>query len=429
MAESYLIENGLVVDPSQNIDRVMRVLIHDGVVAALDPTDGFLPPDCIRIDARDCVVAPGLVDLGAELGEPGYEEDEEILSGAMAALAGGFTSIACSAYTDPPIDTAAAVEFVRQKAAKADKCRVHVIGCVSKGREGNELSEIGSLVEAGAVALSDAPRPLSNTALLRRALEYCLMFDKPIIDHPEVRSLTRGGVMHEGMTQLKLALAPIPAEAEDLATSRDLRMLETTGGKLHLSCISTEGSVELVRRNKARGVQVSVGIRVANLCMNDEKLLSFDSNLKVNPPLRSQEHIDNCLEAVDDGTIDVISAGHQPRSMEKKMQELDAAPFGATSLDTALSQLINDLILPGKLSWSRAIECMSTNPATVLGLDAGSLAVGRPADLVLIDPKQQWTVSLGELHSRSQNTPLLGQPLTGRTRQVWVGGKLKYGGQ
>lgn len=429
MAESYLIENGLVIDPSQNIDRVMRVLIHDGVVAALDPTDGFLPPDCTRIDAQDCVVAPGLVDLGAELGEPGYEEDEEILSGTMAALAGGFTSIACSAYTDPPIDTAAAVEFVRQKAAKADKCRVHVIGCVSKGRQGNELSEIGSLVEAGAVALSDAPRPLSNTALLRRALEYCLMFDKPIIDHPEVRSLTRGGVMHEGMTQLKLALAPIPAEAEDLATSRDLRMLETTGGKLHLSCISTEGSVELVRRNKARGVQVSVGIRVANLCMNDEKLLSFDSNLKVNPPLRSQEHIDTCLEAVNDGTIDVISAGHQPRSMEKKMQELDAAPFGATSLDTALSQLINDLILPGKLSWSRAIECMSTNPAKVLGLDAGSLAVGRPADLVLIDPKQQWTVSLGELHTRSQNTPLLGQPLTGRTRQVWVGGKLKYGDQ
>ena len=424
MAESYLIENGSVVDPSQNIDRVMRVLIHDGVIAALDPTDGFLPPDCIRVDARDCVVAPGLVDLGAELGEPGYEEDEEILSGTMAALAGGFTSIACSAYTDPPIDTAAAVEFVRQKAAQADKCRVHVIGCVSKGREGDELSEIGSLVEAGAVALSDAPRPLSNTALLRRALEYCLMFDKPIIDHPEVRSLTRGGVMHEGMTQLKLALAPIPAEAEDLATSRDLRMLETTGGKLHLSCISTEGSVELVRRNKARGVQVSVGIRVANLCMNDEKLLSFDSNLKVNPPLRSQ---DICLEAVNDGTIDVISAGHQPRSMEKKMQELDAAPFGATGLDTALSQLINDLILPGKLSWSRAIECMSTNPAKVLGLAAGSLAVGRPADVVLIDPKQQWTVSLSELHSRSQNTPLLGQTLTGRTRQVWVGGKLKHG--
>ena len=427
MAESYLIENGSVVDPSQNIDRVMRVLIHDGVIAALDPTDGFLPPDCIRVDARDCVVAPGLVDLGAELGEPGYEEDEEILSGTMAALAGGFTSIACSAYTDPPIDTAAAVEFVRQKAAQADKCRVHVIGCVSKGREGDELSEIGSLVEAGAVALSDAPRPLSNTALLRRALEYCLMFDKPIIDHPEVRSLTRGGVMHEGMTQLKLALAPIPAEAEDLATSRDLRMLETTGGKLHLSCISTEGSVELVRRNKARGVQVSVGIRVANLCMNDEKLLSFDSNLKVNPPLRSQEHIDICLEAVNDGTIDVISAGHQPRSMEKKMQELDAAPFGATGLDTALSQLINDLILPGKLSWSRAIECMSTNPAKVLGLAAGSLAVGRPADVVLIDPKQQWTVLLSELHSRSQNTPLLGQTLTGRTRQVWVGGKLKHG--
>lgn len=423
MPDSFLIENGRIVDPSQQLDREGRLLVVGGRVSAIDPSDGDLPGDCQRIDARECIVAPGLVDVASELGEPGLEEDETIASGTRAALWGGFTSIAITASTDPPIDTAAAVEFVRQKAARADHCHVHVIGAVSKGRKGEELAEIGSLLEAGAIALSDAPQPLHNTALLRRALEYCLMFDKPILDRPEVPSLTRGGVMHEGMTQLVLALAPIPAEAEDLATSRDLRLLETTGGKLFLDSISTAGSVELVARNKRRGVDVSVGVRVANLCLCDESLRSFDANLKVNPPLRSQEHVDACVEGIADGTIDVISAGHQPKSLEKKMQELDLAPFGMTSLDTALAQVITNLVLPQKLSWSRIIECMSTAPARILGIDAGSLAVGRPADVIVIDPHAIWTVDSSTLHSRSHNTPLLGQQLNGRVRHVWVSGK------
>jgi dihydroorotase len=366
------------------------------------------------------------VDLATELGEPGREEDETIESGTLAAVAGGFTSIACAANTDPPIDTPTAVEFVRQKAARADRCRVYVIGCVSKGRLGEELAEIGSLVEAGAIALSDSPRPLSNTALLRRALEYCLMFDKPILDRPEVPSLTRGGVMHEGMMQLVLALAPMPAEAEDLATSRDLRLLETTGGRLHLSSISTAGSVELVGRSKARGTQVSVGVRIANLCFHDEQLRTFDSSFKVNPPLRSQDHVQACLNAIADGTIDVITSGHQPKSLEKKMQEMDAVPFGMSTLDTALSQVITYLIEPGKLSWPRAIECMSCGPADVLGIDAGSLAIGRPADVILIDPQAAWTVERTQMHSRSCNTPLLGDTLRGRVRMVWVGGQRKF---
>jgi dihydroorotase len=251
------------------------------------------------------------------------------------------------------------------------------------------------------------------------------MFDKPIIDRPEVPGLTRSGVMHEGLAQLQLALAPMPAEAEDLATSRDLRLLETTGGRLHLSSISTSGSVELVRRSKARGVDVSVGVRIANLCFNDEMLRSFDSNLKVNPPLRSLEHIEDCLEAVRDGTIDVISSGHQPRSLEKKMQELDAAPYGMTALDTALSQVITFLIDPGKIDWRRAIECLSVRPAEVLGIEAGSLAVGCKADVIVVNPKVSWTVAADSCYSRSRNTPLLGQTLKGRVRQVWVDGVCK----
>lgn len=423
---TWLIERGRVIDPQQGIDRVGRILIADGKIAALDPSDGDVPSDCLRVDANGCIVAPGLVDLACELGEPGREDDETIQSGTLAALAGGFTSIACAANTDPPIDTATAVEFVRQKAARADRCRVYVIGCVSKGREGEELAEIGSLVEAGAVALSDAPRPLGNTALLRRALEYCLMFDKPILDRPEVNSLTRLGVMHEGRMQLVLALSPMPAEAEDLATSRDLRLLETTGGRLHLSSISTSGSVELVRRSKARGTVVSVGVRIGNLCFHDECMRTFDSNYKVNPPLRSQDHIDACIEAIEDGTIDVITTGHQPKALEKKMQEMDAAPFGMSTLDTALAQVITYLIEPGKLSWKRAIECLSGGPAAVLGLNAGSLAVGRPADVILLNPTESWTVDRSEMFSRSSNTPLLGTTLRGRTRMVWVGGIRKF---
>lgn len=424
--KSWLIEHGRIIDPRQGLDRLGRLLLDEGRVAAIDPSDGDLPADCQRVDARDMIVAPGLVDLATELGEPGREEDETIQSGTLAALAGGYTSIACAANTDPPIDTAAAVEFVRQKAARADRCRVYVIGCVSKGRAGEELAEIGSLVEAGAVALSDSPRPLSNTALLRRALEYCLMFDKPLLDRPEVTSLTRGGVMHEGMMQLVLGLAPMPAEAEDLATSRDLRLIETTGGRLHLSSISTAGSVELVSRSKGRGTRVTVGVRLGNLCFTEKQLRSFDSNYKVNPPLRSLADVDACLAAVNDGTIDVITTGHQPKSLEKKMQEMDAAPFGMSTLDTAIGQLNTHLIETGKLSWPRAIQCLSCGPADVLGLDAGSLAVGRPADVVLIDPQLSWTVSREELYSQSSNTPCLGQTLRGRARMVWVGGRRKF---
>lgn len=423
---AWLIESVRMIDPTQGLDRVGRLLMIDGEIAALDPSDGDIPSYAKRVSAPGHILVPGLVDLGTELGEPGREEDETILSGALAALAGGFSSIACLPNTDPPIDTAAVVEFVRQKAARADRCRVHVIGCVSKDRAGVEMAEIGSLVEAGAVALSDSPRPLENTALLKRALEYCLMFDRPILDRPEVPCLTQGGVMHEGMTQLVLGLSPLPAEAEDLATARDLRLLESTGGRLHLSSISTAGSVDLIRRSKARGVRVTAGVRIANLCFDDENLRSFDANYKVNPPLRDRGHIDACLEALNDGTIDLISSGHQPRSLEKKMQELDNVPFGMTSLDTALSLVITRLIRPGILSWSRAIECLARNPASVIGIDGGTLQVGKPGDVTLIDPERRWIVEPSELRSRSRNTPLLGEELIGRAVGTWVGGQRKY---
>ena len=320
---SLLIKNGRVIDPSQQLDRVTNVLIEGGRIAALDAAEAAYDE---VIDATGTIVAPGLVDIHTELREPGSEEDETIESGTAAALAGGFTSVACLPNTDPPIDTQAGVEFVRQKAARARNCHVFVLGCVSKNREGQQLAEIGTLVEAGAVGFTDAERPIQNSELMRRALEYCLMFGVPILNPPEVLELTHNGIMHEGLTSMVLGLSGMPADAEDVMTARDLRLAEYTGGRLHLMNISSAGSVELIRRYKARGLSVTAEICPAHFTLTDETLRTFDSNCKINPPLRSRNHIEACIAGLADGTIDIIASCHAPRASEKKLQELDRAP-------------------------------------------------------------------------------------------------------
>jgi dihydroorotase len=417
-----LIRGGRVIDPSQNMDRVTSVLIRDGRIAGYDVSpngqDGI-------IDAAGKIVSPGLIDTNVQLREPGCEEDETIDTGTAAAVAGGFTSIACLPNTDPPLDTQAGVEFVRHKAARAQNCNVYVIACVSKNRDGNELAEIGSLVEAGAVGFSDADRPIHNPELLRRALEYCLMFDKPILNHPEVPELSRGGVMHEGLTSLVLGLTGMPAEAEDVMTGRDIRLSEATGGRLHLLNISSSGSVELLRRAKLRDVRVTAGICPQHFTLTDELLRTFDANCKTNPPLRSQDHIDACIAALKDGTIDVIASGHAPRASEKKMQELDQAPFGMVNLETTLSLVITKLIEPGHLDWPTALSKMTVNPARILNLDRGTLQLGAVADVTIIDPAARWTVRPERFRSKSSNTPLAGWELKGRAVQVIVGGQPK----
>jgi dihydroorotase len=419
-----LIQNGRVIDPSQQLDRVTNLLIEEGRIAAYDaPANGHQRV----IDAGGKIVAPGLVDLNAQLREPGREEDETIETGTAAALAGGFTSIVCLPNTDPPIDTQASVQFVRQKAARADNCNVLVAGCVSKDRAGQELAEIGSLVEAGAVAFTDAPRPVLNSELLRRAFEYCLMFDKPILSHPEVLELSHDGIMHEGALSMVLGLAALPAEAEDVATSRDLRLAEATGGRLHLLNISTVGSVDLVRRVKSRGVAVTAGVCPYNLVLTDECLRTFDSNCKVNPPLRSQEHVEACLAGLADDTIDVISSGHAPRASEKKMLELDRAPFGMVGLETTLALIVTKVIRPGHLDWMKALEKLTINPARVLGIEKGTLQIGADADVVIIDPDSAWTVDPRLFKSKSPNTPFAGWELNGRVVEVLVGGVPKLG--
>lgn len=418
----WLIRGGRIVDPASGVDRVGDLWIVNGAISYEVQSGGG---SFETYDALGKIVAPGLVDLHTQLREPGFEEDETIDVACDAALAGGFTSIAVLPETDPAIDTPAGVEFLRQKAARARSANVFVTACVSKDRQGKELAEIGTLVEAGAVAFSDGVRPIANPDLMHRALEYCRMFGQPILSHPETPELTRGGIMHEGRTSLALGIAGMPVECEEVAVARDLRLAEATGGKLHLLNLSAAGSVDLVRRAKARGVAVTAGVCIANLVLSDRSLRMFDTNYKVNPPLRSQEHIVACQAGLADGTIDVISTGHAPRAAEKKMLELDLAPFGMIGLETALSLVIEYLIEQKVLDWPAAVAKLTTNPAKVLGIPKGTLAAGADADVVVIDPAARWTLTREGLHSRSANTPFIGKSMTGRACAVFVRGERK----
>jgi dihydroorotase len=318
------------------------------------------------------------------------------------------------------------VEFVRQKAARARNCHVFVLACVSKNREGQELAEIGSLVESGAVGFTDADRPIHNTELMRRALEYCLMFDVPILNHPEVLELSHDGIMHEGLTSMVLGLPGMPSDAEDVMTARDLRLAEYTGGRLHLMNISSGGSVELIRRFKSRGSGVTAEICPAHFTLTDDILRTFNANCKVNPPLRSRSHVDACLAGLMDDTIDIITSCHAPRASEKKLQELDRAPFGMVNLETTLSLVIKHLIEPQLLTWPQAIAKLTINPAQALGLSKGTLTVGADADVTIIDPAVRWTVRANEFKSRSRNTPFEGVEMTGRAVRVIVDGEVRF---
>ena len=420
---SILIQNGRVVDPSQEMDRVANLLIADGRIAAFDvsPTGQETV-----IDAKGRIVSPGLIDMHVHLREPGFEEDETIETGTAAALAGGFTSIACMPNTDPPIDTQGTVEFIHDRAERADHCNVFVVACVSKSREGKELSEIGQLVEAGAVAFSDDGAPVDDAELMRRAFEYCLMFDKPVLNHPEIRELTQRGVMHEGLTSMILGLSGIPAAAENVMISRDIALAEATGGRLHIMHVSTIDGVDAIRRAKCRDVRVTAEATPHHFALTDECLRTFDSNFKMNPPLRGQEHVEAVIAGLADGTIDVIASDHAPHAKEKKMRELDQAPFGIVGLETSLGLVITKLIEPGILDWSSAIRKMSLNPARILGTDRGTLQIGAPADVTIIDPKVRWKVDPAEFRSKSANTPFAGWELTGRAETVIVGGRVKF---
>ena len=423
---TLLIRGGRVIDPSQDIDRIADLRIVDGRIAGIGPGETGAGRADETIDAAGMIVTPGLIDMHVHLREPGREEDETIASGTRAALAGGFTSVACIPNTEPPIDTQAAVEFIHQKAARADTCNVFVVACVSRNREGKELAEIGQLVEAGAVAFSDDGAPVSDAELMRRALEYCSMFGKTILAHEEVLELSRGGVMNEGLVSLLLGLGGMPAAAEEVMIGRDTALAESTGGRLHVMHVSTAGGVALVRAAKARGVRVTAEACPHHFTLTDESLRTFDANCKMSPPLRTAADVEAIIAGIADGTIDCIATDHAPHAREKKMLELDRAPFGILGLETAIGLSVMRLIVPGRLAWPRLVEAMSTLPARILGLDRGTLRTGSPADVTIIDPDRTWKVDVKSFRSKSINSPFHGWTLRGRAVATIVGGRVKY---
>ena len=353
-----VIRDGHVIDPSQSIDQPLHVLIEDGkIVQTSDHPSAFLDSENAKvIDAKGKLVVPGLIDLCVSLREPGLEEDETIESGTAAALAGGFTTIASAPDTDPVVDHRAGAEFVILQAARANNCHVIPLGAVTKNMAGEELAEIGQLVDGGAAAFTDCKSPLANAEVMRRALEYTRMFNKPIMHFPQVPELIAGGIMNEGETSTLLGLQGMPAAAESIMVNRDIALAKLTGGRLHLMNISTAESVEFIRRAKSRGLKVTADVTPHHLTLTDESLAEFEPHRKVLPPLRSQEDVDACLEGLADGTIDAISADHQPAAEEKTNCELDQVPFGIIGLETVLPICATRLISNGSLDWPTLIS-------------------------------------------------------------------------
>ena len=418
-----LIRGGRIIDPSQDIDRIGNLLIRDNRTVGIDK--GAAVADNV-IDATGKIVSPGLIDIRVSLREPGNEEDETTASGTAAALAGGFTSIACASDTNPSLDNRGAAEFVFLMAARAGNCNVFPLGAITKGNEGAELAEIGQLVEGGAVALADGKLPVANAEIMWRALEYARMFDCAVFNTPQVPELVASGVMHEGYYSTLLGLPGIPSAAENIMVSRDLALAARTNGKLHLNCVSTSVSVELIRRAQEHGVQVSCDVTPHHLTLTDAELESFDSCYKVNPPLRPQSHVNALIAGLKDGTIEIISSDHQPWAAEKKDREIDLVPFGIVGLETLLPICIQSLIEPGHLTWPQLLSKLTTGPAKLLGIEKGTLADGADADITIIDPDVEWTIDPAQFKSRSRNTPFAGRQVKGRADAVLVNGEIRH---
>jgi dihydroorotase len=418
------IRNGRLIDPAQGIDQITDLWIAGETVAGMGPQPQFTADKVL--DASGKIVCPGLIDMHVHLREPGREEDETISSGAAAALAGGITSVACMPNTDPAIDSQAGAEFLLLQAARADKANVFPVGALTKGRLGEELAEIGGLVEGGAVAFSDDDAPVASAEIMRRAMEYCRMFNRAVLSHCENLDLTRGGIMHEGFESMCLGLRGMPAAAEEVMVYRDITLAELTGARLHILHVSTAAGVELIRRARERGVRVTGEASPHHFTLTDKCLRSFDSNFKLSPPLRTDADVQAVLAGLRDGTLEVIASEHSPHAAEKKARELDTAPFGVIGLETLLPICIQTLIEPGQLTWLQLIEKLTCNPAKVLNINRGTLKPGAVADVTVIDPAVEWTIDPSQFQSKSRNTPFRGRKVRGRAQLVLVGGVIKF---
>ncbi|MDT8900765.1 dihydroorotase [Anaeroselena agilis] len=416
-----VLKGGRIIDPAQKIDKVGDVLIEDGVIAKVGGDIDAAGAEVF--DARGLVVAPGFIDMHAHLREPGQEAKEDFASGTRAAAAGGFTTVCTMPNTRPAVDDAVLVNGLIRRAELERLVNVKIIGAVTKGQEGKELAEVGDMLQAGAVALSDDGRHVANAKILRTGFEYAGMFGGLIISHAEEASLVEDGFMHEGAVSAMLGLKGRPAVAEDIAVGRDVMLAEYTGGRLHVAHVSTAGAVELIRRAKARGVKVTAEATPHHLTLTDEAVIGYDPATKVNPPLRSQEHVDALVAGLKDGTVDCIATDHAPHAFEEKDVEFRYAPSGFTGLETAVGVVLTGLYHSGKLTLPEVIEKLAAAPARVLGLEAGSLKAGAAADVTVLDPAAEWTVDSAKFYTRGKCTPFEGKRLKGRAVATIVGGR------
>ncbi|NOQ52567.1 MAG: amidohydrolase family protein [Desulfuromonadaceae bacterium] len=418
-----LVKSGRVIDPANNIDEKLDILIVDGIVAELSPN--IDAGDAEVVNAAGLLVTPGLVDMHVHLRDPGFEYKEDIVTGTRAAAAGGVTSVACMPNTDPVNDSLAVTKYIIGKAREQGSINVFPIGSITKGMKGEILSEMGELKEGGCVGFSDDGLPVKNGEMMRRALEYAGTFDVPIISHAEDLSLVADGVMNEGPVATELGLKGIPWVAEEAITARDIMLAELTGSHLHVAHVSTKGSVELVRLAKKRDVRVTCEATPHHFMLTDEAVRGYNTNAKMNPPLRSRENVDAVRVGLADGTIDAIATDHAPHHHDEKNVEFAIAMNGIIGLETLLPLTLK-LVGEKVLTLSQAIALITCQPAKILGIDRGTLSVGAVADITLINPNKEWTVDPAKLQSKSRNTPWAGQQLKGCAMKTLLAGKEVY---
>jgi dihydroorotase len=420
---AILIKGGTVVDPGRFVG-TGDVLIDQGKIVAVGPSLSG-PTGATILDAQGQLVLPGFVDVHVHFREPGFEYKETIQSGSAAAVAGGFTTVCCMPNTNPVNDNQAVTEFILERARLAGLANVLPIGAITKGSEGKELAEIGDLRRSGCVAISDDGRPVMNSLVMRRAMEYALAFDLTVVDHCEDLHLAEGGCMNEGLISTELGLPGIPAAAEDVMVARNLALSELTGARLHLAHISTAGSVRMVREAKARGIKVTAEACPHHFTLTEEVVRGYNTHAKMNPPLRTWEDVQAIKEGLRDGTIDVIATDHAPHATQEKQQDFTEAPFGIVGLETALALTLG-LVDEGVLSLEQAVTKLTAAPAAAFGLKKGTLAVGADADVAIVDSNEPWEVDPGKFRSKSRNTPFVGWKVKGRVKNTIVGGRVVF---
>jgi dihydroorotase len=421
-----LLRGGRVLDPSRQLDMAHGdVFIDGGVIRHAGARIGD-PEGAEVVDCTGLVVSPGFVDVHCHLREPGREDVETIATGARAAAAGGFTAVCAMPNTDPVTDNQAAVGFVKRQGMEANAARVYPIGAITLGQKGERLAEFGEMIQAGAVAVSDDGKPVVSSQMMRTALEYARTFGIPVADHCEDPTLAHGGAMNEGVVSARLGLKGIPSEAEEIMAIRDILLARRTGGHIHLCHMSTRGSVELIRWGKDRGIRVTAEVCPHHLSLTEDAVGSYDTNAKMNPPLRTADDVAALQEAVRDGTIDCVATDHAPHHYDEKEREFADAPNGIIGLETALAVVHTWLVVPGILNLSQLVDRMSCAPARIFGLAGGTLAPGAAADVTVFDPAAAWAVDAATFRTKGRNTPYQGQTLTGRVRMTLVDGRVVH---